>query len=107
MGVIVWVMLFCDMRWGNGPGGALFTFVEGTDPEVFLLLEARVRDKGPTWHYALARMNSCEFRVAQGGREIWSVPLISWSRARDTSEPYALITLPDGGINPGDAPPER
>jgi hypothetical protein len=82
---------------GNGSGGALFAFVEGTDPEVFLLLEARVRDKGLAWHYALARMNSCEFRVAQGGREIWSAPLIPWSRARDTSEPYALITLPDGG----------
>ena len=33
-------------------GGALFAFVEGTDPEVFLLIEARKGDTGPAWHYA-------------------------------------------------------
>jgi hypothetical protein len=92
---------------GNDPSGALFAFVEGTDPEVFLLLETRVRDKEPVWHYALARMNSVEFHVTHGGREIWSVPLIPWSQARDTREPYALITLPEGGNDLEIVPPKR
>ena len=83
------------------PDGALFAFVEGTDPEVFLLIEARAGDKGPAWHYALARMNSVEFHVAHRGREVWSVPVIPWSQARNPREPYTLIIfLPGEGVNP-------
>ena len=49
-------------RYGNGkPGtkvldGALFAFAEGTDPEVFLFLEARRLDQATEWQYALAPM---------------------------------------------------
>jgi hypothetical protein len=92
------------------PGGALFAFVEGTDPEVFLLIEARAgdKDKGPAWHYALARMNSVEFHVAQRGREVWSAPVIPWSQARNPREPYALIIFrPGEGVNPPELPPGR
>jgi hypothetical protein len=39
--------------------GALFAFSTGTDPEVFLLLEAR----DAVWHYAFASATS---RVAEG-----------------------------------------
>ena len=83
------------------PGGALFAFVEGTDPEVFLLLETRNGDKGPAWHYALARMNSVEFHVTQHGREVWFVPIIPWQQARNPREPYTLfVFLPGEGVNP-------
>jgi len=83
------------------PGGAMFAFVEGTDPEVFLLIEARAGDKGPAWHYALARMNSVEFHVAHRGREVWSVPVLPWTQAKNPREPYTLITFrPGEGINP-------
>ena len=96
---------------GTGPGvpdGALFAFVEGTDPEVFLLIEARADDKGLAWHYALARMNSVELHVSHHGREAWSVPIIPWSQAKDSREPYSLITfLPGEGINPPETPPGR
>jgi hypothetical protein len=82
-------------------GGALFAFVEGTDPEVFLLIESRAGDKGAAWHYALARMNSVEFHVAQRGREVWSAPIIPWSQARNPREPYTLIIFrPGEGVNP-------
>ena len=37
--------------------GALFTFVEGTDPEVLLLFEARPVGGTLTWHYGFARMS--------------------------------------------------
>jgi len=81
--------------------GALFAFVEGCDPEVFLLIEARAGQTGRTWHYALARMNSVEFDVAHRGREVWSVSVIPWTQARNPREPYTLIIFrPGEGINP-------
>jgi hypothetical protein len=83
------------------PDGALFAFVEGTDPEVFLSIEARAGEKGPIWNYALARMNSVEFHVAHRGREVWSVSIIPWSQARNPREPYTLfVFLPGEGVNP-------
>ena len=82
----------------------MFAFVEGTDPEVFLSIEVRAGEKGPAWHYALARMNSVELRVVHGGREVWSVPVIPWSQARNPREPYTLLVfMPGEGVNP----PER
>jgi hypothetical protein len=92
----------------SDPGGALFGFVEGTDPEVFLLIEARTRDKAPTWHYALARMNSVEFHVAHRGREVWSVPLLPWTQARNPREPYTLLIFrPGQGVNLPEPSSER
>jgi hypothetical protein len=87
------------------PDGALFAFVEGTDPEVFLLIESRAGANGPAWHYALARMNSIEFHVAHKGQEVWSVKIIPWEQARNPNEPYTLIVfLPGEGVNPPEAP---
>jgi hypothetical protein len=80
--------------------GALFAFVEGTDPEVFLLIETRKGDKGHAWHYAVARMNSVEFHVAHRGREAWSAKIIPWAQARNPREPYTLLIFrPGEGIN--------
>ena len=90
------------------PDGALFAFVEGTDPEVFLLIEAHAGEAGPTWNYALARMNSVEFHATHRGREVWSVPILPFSKAKDTREPYTLFTFrPGEGINPPEVPPGR
>jgi hypothetical protein len=53
---------------------AVFAFAHGTDPEVFLLLEAR-SDKGEmTWHYALAPMTCWSVRVSHRGMEVWKAP---------------------------------
>ncbi len=85
--------------------GALFAFVEGTDPEVFLLIEARRTEgkKDSVWHYALARMNSVNFRVSHKAREVWSVPTIPWPQAHNPREPYTLFTFrPGEGVNPPD-----
>lgn len=51
--------------------GAVFAFVEGTDPEAFLLIEARPGEEGPTWYYALARMNSILLRGYDGEDLVW------------------------------------
>ncbi len=74
--------------------GALFTFVEATDPEVFLLLEARLIDGNLAWHYALARMNSLPLVVSLGDKEIWHADGLP---ARETfnrkDKPYTAFTV--------------
>jgi hypothetical protein len=50
---------------------ALFAFVEGTDPDVLLLLEARSSTEGPRWTYAFARMNSVGLRGYDQGEQVW------------------------------------
>jgi hypothetical protein len=73
--------------------GGLFAFVQGTDPEVFLLLEAREADGQSAWHYALARMNSTIFKVNYRDKEVWSVDVVPWGVVFDNSEPYNILNL--------------
>ncbi len=68
--------------------GGLFVFVMGTDPEAFLLLEARQGGKAVRWHYALARMTHAQIAVSDRGREVWNVPLIVPAVVFDRREPY-------------------
>jgi hypothetical protein len=68
--------------------GALFVFVQGTDPEVFLMLEARERQGSLQWEYAIARMNSIAFRVTYQDREIWSAEVLPWRDVTSHREPY-------------------
>jgi hypothetical protein len=53
--------------------GALFGIVLGTDPEVFLLLEARQSGDSQTWQYGLARMNIDPIAVSYMDKEVWRV----------------------------------
>lgn len=53
--------------------GALFAFVEGTDPEVFLFVEARPGTAGLEWQYALAPMTCFAVKATFQGREVWSL----------------------------------
>lgn len=68
--------------------GALFVFVQGTDPEVILQLETRQIDGAPQWHFALARMNSVKFVAKYDGRAVWNVEIWPWSQAKNGIEPY-------------------
>jgi hypothetical protein len=54
--------------------GALFAFVQGTDPEAFLLL--RVAGTGPEakWEYAVTRFTDLENHVRHKGLEVFSGP---------------------------------
>ncbi len=54
--------------------GALFAFVLGTDPEVFLFLEARTGDDGPEWQYALAPMTVYAIKGKYRGKPVWELP---------------------------------
>lgn len=71
--------------------GALYAFVQGTDPEVFLLIEARKVAGGHEWQYALARMNSVKFVAHYQGQEIWRRELSVWKAVKSGREPYAAF----------------
>lgn len=55
--------------------GGLFAFVQGTDPEVILILEARRREgKAADWQYALTRRSMLGLEADLDGKLVWSVP---------------------------------
>jgi len=65
--------------------GALFAFVEGTDPEVLVFLEVRPGDSGPEWQYACAPMSCWPLRVTHQNQLVWEAPLRS---PDDPSKPF-------------------
>ncbi|MBI3862264.1 MAG: hypothetical protein HY290_10250 [Planctomycetia bacterium] len=69
--------------------GALFSFVEATDPEALLLLEARRgKAKGEfEWRYTLARVTSVRLIVRLDGKECWSVTNF-WRSPKSPNDPY-------------------
>lgn len=71
--------------------GALFAFVEGTDPEAFLLLEATKSNDDAKWRFGLVRMNSDALRITFRDKEVWSVPKIEHP-LNLSKEPYVLFT---------------
>jgi hypothetical protein len=85
--------------------GALFAFVEGTDPEALLLLEATKSDSEARWQYGLARMNSDELQVTFRGEIVWTAPGLKQSVGRPR-EPYAAFSLdrPQRDISPNVKP---
>jgi hypothetical protein len=54
--------------------GALFAFVQGTDPEAVVTLEAVRQDGKLAWRYALTRRTVVALEVDVDGEHVWSVP---------------------------------
>jgi hypothetical protein len=87
-----------QFRYVAGDGevvdGALFAMVEGTDPELFLCLEARLVMEKPVWHYGLVRMNSLPLAVSYQGKQVWTAELLA---PRDTYNrkdlPYTALRI--------------
>ncbi|MCI0361337.1 MAG: hypothetical protein L0211_22875 [Planctomycetaceae bacterium] len=73
--------------------GALFVLVQGTDPEVFLLLEARGWAGDETWHFAPARMNSVGFVLRYQDKEVWSAEIMPWSDISSHAQPYTSFFI--------------
>jgi hypothetical protein len=71
--------------------GALFAIVLGTDPEVFLLLEARQTQGAARWQYALARMNNDGLRASYKGSEIWKVERGAYPGK--INDPYRVMSV--------------
>jgi hypothetical protein len=53
--------------------GALFAFVQGTDPEALLLVEEVVLNDRPRWQYAFARATSGGLEARLGDQLVWKV----------------------------------
>lgn len=54
--------------------GGLFAFVEGTDPEVVLVLEAASDDGTSQWQYAITRRSMAPLEADLDGERLWAVP---------------------------------
>lgn len=54
--------------------GAVFAFVQGTDPESLLLLEAFQKGNGFEWQFAFARRTSGELEGRHKNAVVWHVP---------------------------------
>jgi len=87
-------------RFGSDKGevidGALFAFVQSTDPELLLLLEVRQDGDQRKWSYALARMTSHPLEARYKDRVIWEVAYWPWQRVNpDPTGPYiTFIDMP-------------
>lgn len=79
--------------------GGLFAFVEGTDPEVWLILEAVESQGSRTWRFALARMNIDAIRVRRGESVVqaWEGLREAWS---DRSQPYVMFNFDPDKLPP-------
>jgi hypothetical protein len=83
-------------RYENTKGdlidGGLFVFVIGTDPEAFLLIEARRTSSGALqWQFGATRMNSIDMRIKHRDQEVWNAPEIPWAQVWDGRQPYCVF----------------
>lgn len=62
--------------------GALFGFVEGTDLEIVLAIQARNADDGARWDYALARMSDFQMTARLGDKTVWQVERSAYDTPR-------------------------
>src|SRR5262249_41230342 len=78
--------------------GGLFAFVRGTDPEIFLLIEARGNDAAAArWQFAAARMtNMAELQLRRQDKLVWEVGLLPWKDVSGSHErPYTAFEFKD------------
>lgn len=54
--------------------GAMFAYVQGTGPDVLLILEARLREDQPQWYYSLGSIGIFEVQVDRGAETVWTEP---------------------------------
>ena len=62
--------------------GALFAFVQGTDPEVLLLIEEIALGDRPRWQYAFARATSGALEARLEDQLVWKVPRFTNTTSR-------------------------
>ena len=69
--------------------GALFAFVQGTDPDLFLLIEARGENVASArWQFADTRMTGAELRLSRRDKQVWKADLLPWSEFIDHERVY-------------------
>jgi hypothetical protein len=80
-------------RWQSAAGEevALFLFVQGTDPECVLMLEA-TSDK--TWRYALTRQTRAAVEAELDGKRVLDVPVF-WQLPPDPESAFVELIPPE------------
>jgi len=66
--------------------GAIFAFVQDTDPEVLLVVESRPQGKQTRWEYALAPMTGWQLKAWHKDVEVWSIK--NRHPGHNPTEPY-------------------
>lgn len=89
---------YTDLRPDRPHGvidGAIFGFVQGTDPEVLLLLEATENAKGErAWQYAAVRATSGELQAKFDGKVVWHAEKITGNATKESSRMTLQSPLP-------------
>jgi hypothetical protein len=74
---------------------SLFLFVQGTDPECALLLEA---NSEKIWRYAFARQNAASLQAELDGKQVLDMP--PHQRPPDGGSAYVTVTPPEAKAAP-------
>ncbi|MBI3864473.1 MAG: hypothetical protein HY290_21535 [Planctomycetia bacterium] len=69
--------------------GGIFAFVQGTDPQLLLIVEAWKAASGEHWQFACARSASGAVAAKYEGREVFSVPKYDFQH--DPRKPFLLL----------------
>lgn len=71
--------------------GAIFAFVDQTDPEVLLIVEAVQTGDVASLRFALARFNTSRLTAEYGGKEVFRVEAVDHSTWSDQKGTYRII----------------
>lgn len=74
--------------------GGIFAYVVGTDPELFLLLQATETDGKRQWQYGLARMSMDRMRMKHQQNEVWHADKLTIETLRNMKQPYFCFNVP-------------
>ena len=76
----------------NVADGAVFLLAYGTNPEVFLLIEAHGKTpETAVWRYGLARLSMAAPTVRIDRKVVWTLPL---AKKPPAGEPYFIVRKP-------------
>jgi len=74
--------------------GGVFAYVVGTDPELFLMLQAIEKDGSRQWQYGLARMSMDSMRMKHQQKDVWQAEKLTLETLRNMKQPYFCFNVP-------------
>lgn len=83
--------------------GAVYGFVDATDPEMLLVVEARRDGEDVSWFFAPARSRHDHLRLYLNGAIVWDVPRLAppWENIRKPDKTYFNLQL-QNLLSPGE-----
>jgi len=93
-----------DSRDPDVLDGAIFAFVEGTDPELLIAIEATKTENSFEWQYAVGRMNSIRFEVRRNDQLVWKGDKLAppWPNVRRPEKSYFFLGLGNVALDSGE-----